>query len=207
MKPFNNLERWQQLKSLIIDSPDLYDIIRVAWQELAGYERMPKNSELIQFVEQGRSRRIYRVKHTVEHPVVIDKQQIVLALKVPYALDATHLGEYANVDDIDRKFPEDKLRTLDLEVRAFEVYAKQGRNVPKVTGIIAGYGLIGTLTEDLTEGGKCKISFNNSGAQEISKQHRTGRLTKTFADCKYLGPHNKSKTNYLKERLQIDGKS
>ena len=112
-------------------------------------------------------------------------------------------------------FKNDKKSKID--VQKFEYLAKLGREIPRVTGIVAGYGIIATLTEDLSEGGLYELEVNTSGASGIVKSSRDGKQHQVVcADLKCEFPPDiqirmltskqemNIESNYFLERLQID---
>ncbi|MBS3152406.1 hypothetical protein J4230_03275 [Candidatus Woesearchaeota archaeon] len=219
MEPFDNFERWKKLKEIIPKDRDLVSII----QNILRYgttkshlNKLDYNLSNCELIASGRSREVYRLgKKTIE----IDSQRMILAIKlttghVDYKFIYNDEKELNDPEILEKKF---EVIALNYEVQKFEYLAKLGREIPRVTGIVAGYGIIATLTEDLSEGGLYELEVNTSGASGIVKSSRDGKQHQVVcADLKCEFPPDiqirmltskqemNIESNYFLERLQID---
>ncbi len=222
MEPFDNFQRWKKLKEIIPKDKELVSIIQNILKYGAHKSNVKKldyslnNCELI---SSARSREIYRVGKKTNKVVELDRQKIILATKLTTGY-VDYKYTYMNEKELDDPLILNKsfeTILLNHEVQKFEYLASLGRDIPKVTGIVTGYGIIATLTEDLSEGGICKLEENLTGASEIIKSSSNGKDHEVVcADLKWEFPIDIQRklifselemnvnTNYFLERLQID---
>ncbi len=215
MEPFNNFERWTQLKEYIQSHAELYQLLQDFWrvytvESYVGEEPTDLASK-IEYLDRGRTRETFRIGKTTEYELDCGFGKIVLACKVP------DIGEHHHFAYSDGFFPtepqrwseytsspsaESDLIVLPLrEVLFFDESAKEGKIVPQVTGIIAGFGILGTITQDVSHGGTRRVEpkdwdnvyvYDESGNKEIMQ-----------VDGKKDFPLV-CKTDYYFHRLQID---
>lgn len=209
VKAFNNLERWNHLKDVITHTPDLYSRIQNIWKTHASYFFKEHKtgldiSNIVERINSGSNRVIYRIGAGASCQVKLDGREIILAVKLPSHIGAVcDFGSYKSQRQLDASKNLYAYNPLNIESMTFEKLAAEGKNVPWVTGIVAGYGLLGTLTEDVTEGGICEITQRGSSTAVV-KRYPDGRMEEVSVDWKYLGSTLGVTTNYFSSRLQID---
>ena len=210
MEPFNNLERWDHLKDIIRQTPMLYTRIQKIWRAkselLLGKPGRTSIADFVHFIYSGSNRDIYRIGNGASCPVELDGHKIILAVKLPrHPGAAREFGSYTSQRQLDTsKDLNNDFNLLNIEAMTFEKRAMEGKTVPRVTGIVAGYGLLGTLTEDLTEGGVCEVNREGYNSPVVIKRYPDGRKEEVSVDWKYLGDTTDVTTDYFTTRLQID---
>lgn len=153
----------------------------------------------------------FRIGRTTEYELDCGFGKIVLACKVP-ACNEHHNFAYA-----DGFFPTEpqnitkymssplagsKLIYRSLsEARCFEEAATEGKDIPAVTGVIAGFGIIGTISQDVSHGSKYQVEYKDWDhvfvhGENGEKKIVTVDMKKDFS--------RKSQLDYYFHRLQID---
>ncbi len=219
MEPFNNFDRWTQLKNYVESNCDLYQLLQDFWQVYSTpYDKrtVPKDLEnKIEDLGDGNTRHIYRIGKTTEYEFDCGFGKMVLICKLPARGEHENFSYPANyfptAPDLGRSYagkvhPERGanilLRRPLMEAQSFEEAAVKGKNIPKVTGIIAGNGILGTLTQDVSEGDRKEIEFADyDRVYVIDKTTRAKELV--YTDRKGHFPLS-PKTDYYFHRLQID---
>jgi len=211
MAKFDNYQRWFELKSAISNDKKLVAIIQDILKDRSNLfhgtdYQTGSTLDLYERISAGSSRDTIRLGRRDSHKIKLCGNQIILALKVPCrGCDNRNLFLYESVDDLgeDKHF---NLDELNQEARRFETAALNGKSVPAVTGIIAGYGILGTITEDITRGGLFEViepKYQTSARIFTKIRMNNGDIIRYTTDFKYLGISH-SDNDYLKERLQID---
>ena len=215
MEPFNNFDRWQQLKTYIEARRDLYELLQEFWQvyTVHPYDRqVPETlAAKVECLGRGSNREVYRISKSCEYELDCGFGKIVLACKVP-DIGEDHKFRYADgffFSEPQRwnkyylsQCAESNLIALPLlEAQCFEEAAASGKNVPAITGIIAGFGILGTITEDVSQGGKYEVERKDWDHVYVQKENCEKQIV--IVDRKKDIPLT-SETDYYFHRLQID---
>jgi hypothetical protein len=217
MRSFDNLKRWRALVEYINSDPQtlqaLDDLLRSKANEVldTGLEFGSLDGR-VEELGYGRNRDLYRIGVDRSHTIPIARRGMVLAVKLPNGLTgdigpAVYESE-AQLESFDHN-PERPIYRVLKEVNCFHEYAeRKGRarysdiELPWVTGIIAGYGLVGVLTEDVTRGGNYEL-LPSRGRRVRIRNKRSEVIREVYSDLKWEHPDKDDET-YMKERLQVD---
>lgn len=227
--PFSNLGHWRELKEIVTRQRRFFAPIRDLLKSRGGMFSRRHSSEhspipeSVRRIDSGSNRDVYRIGRST---IPLAGRRITLAVKVPM-FDSCTFGRYKNESELDQLalFDYEK-RILDYEARAFEYLASQGASIPWVTGIVAGYGIIGTLTEDISECGLYIIQKPVPQSDRVIKTQKDSPVSasqiktpspsvvsprgisplEVIVDQKYAGAHAGITTDYFRERLQMNRK-
>ncbi len=217
MNAFNNSERWNDLKNQIISNPVLIDLVKNIYILKHNEFYRNKNEKLpvrnienqIEVIGAGRSREVIRLGKGLMYPIIVDGKKITLVSKLGWVYSELSTATYSDESDFETTscFHESiSLSLLCKEGEYFKQYAKDGKNIPGVTGIVAGYGVVGILTQDLSHGGKYAVE--REVAMNRLKLSSNNESIEVFHDLKYANGLRRFSYEYLlktlSERLQID---
>ena len=203
MEPFNNHGRWLQLVEYVQGNPDLFGLIRDIWKFYADVSEIDLTGKVEGLFSAG-SRDILRLGLGDSLKINAGFGDFIAAVKIggfPGKENRNHFS-YDNESFFDSH---SSFNYHYKETRLFEKYGKEGEVlVPKVTGVVTGFGLIGTLTEDISEGGKYDPEFDEMGNRSIKRKFQ-GRVEEVYVDLKY-DHHGSLKdcADYFQCRLRVD---